>query len=232
MKAKGVLHHHPFCPHSRGARAILLEAGIEFELKKHNPWDRVEDFLIINPTGTVPVFILDGAAIVGVHSISEFISDYLPRSERIKSLLPKSWQSHAENRRIRDWYETKFANEVSDPIILEHVYRRQMPANLGGGAPETEILRQAMQNLKPHLNYLDYLLEKTGWLIDERVTFTDLIVAAQLSCLDYFNLINWQENERIKEWYARIKSRPSFQPLLTDRIPGVTPPSYYTQFDF
>jgi len=50
--------------------------------------------------------------------------------------------------------------------------------------------------------------------------------------LDYFNTIPWQENERIKEWYARIKSRPSFQPLLSERIPGITPPEHYTQFDF
>jgi glutathione S-transferase len=29
-----------------------------------------------------------------------------------------------------------------------------------------------------------------------------------------------------------MKSRPSFRPLLTDRVSGVTPPAHYADLDF
>ncbi|MGC1585362.1 MAG: glutathione S-transferase family protein, partial [Rhodomicrobium sp.] len=35
-----------------------------------------------------------------------------------------------------------------------------------------------------------------------------------------------------KEWYARLKSRPSFRPLLNDRVPGINPPDSYANLDF
>ena len=39
-------------------------------------------------------------------------------------------------------------------------------------------------------------------------------------------------NEPAKDWYARVKSRPGFRPLLADRVSGVTPPTHYADLDF
>jgi glutathione S-transferase len=33
-------------------------------------------------------------------------------------------------------------------------------------------------------------------------------------------------------WYARIKSRPSFRPLLIERLPGLTASATYDNLDF
>jgi glutathione S-transferase len=44
--------------------------------------------------------------------------------------------------------------------------------------------------------------------------------------------VPWDAHEPAKEWYARIKSRPSFRPILADHIPGVPPPEHYADLDF
>jgi glutathione S-transferase len=36
----------------------------------------------------------------------------------------------------------------------------------------------------------------------------------------------------VRDWYARIKSRPSFRPLLADTVAGMRPPAYYADLDF
>ena len=49
---------------------------------------------------------------------------------------------------------------------------------------------------------------------------------------DYLGEIDWTESPLVKEWYQRIKSRPSFRPLLTERVRGLTPVSHYADLDF
>jgi len=64
------------------------------------------------------------------------------------------------------------------------------------------------------------------------VALADFAAAAHLSVLDYSGDVDWQISPPVREWYARIKSRPSFRPLLSDRIPGMPPPPHYTDLDF
>ena len=42
----------------------------------------------------------------------------------------------------------------------------------------------------------------------------------------------WEKHEPAKNWYARIKSRPSFRPILQDYIPGIPPAKHYKNLDF
>jgi glutathione S-transferase len=50
--------------------------------------------------------------------------------------------------------------------------------------------------------------------------------------LDFIGDIDWAKFPPAKEWYVRIKSRPSFRSLLSDRIAGMTPPGHYAELDF
>jgi hypothetical protein len=50
------------------------------------------------------------------------------------------------------------------------------------------------------------------------VSLADLAMAAHLSALDYFGEVPWTEHQPVMEWYLRMKSRPSFRPLLSDRV--------------
>ena len=52
------------------------------------------------------------------------------------------------------------------------------------------------------------------------MSYADLAAAAHLSAVDYLGDVPWSEDEAAKTWYARMKSRPSFRPLLADTLPG------------
>jgi glutathione S-transferase len=50
--------------------------------------------------------------------------------------------------------------------------------------------------------------------------------------LDYLGEVPWEEFPKAKSWYAALKTRPSFKPLLADRLPGVPPPPIYAELEF
>ena len=98
--------------------------------------------------------------------------------------------------------------------------------------PNMETVRLGRQALKDTLPALGQLAERNGFLACRDVTLADLSLAAHLSALDYFGEIPWTENLPLTEWYTRMKSRPSFRPLLADRVPGQPPVSHYAELDF
>ena len=53
-----------------------------------------------------------------------------------------------------------------------------------------------------------------------------------LSVADYTGDIVWDGVPDAKAWYQRIKSRPSFRPLLADHVRGITPSANYAELDF
>jgi glutathione S-transferase len=127
---------------------------------------------------------------------------------------------------------TKMETDVTKPLARERVYKLQMTADQGGGAPDSKILRTARANIRQHMKYLTWLSGSRQWLAGERMSYADLAAAASISILDYLGEIDWSESPMVKEWYQRLKSRPSFRPLLTERVRGLTPVSHYADLDF
>ena len=64
------------------------------------------------------------------------------------------------------------------------------------------------------------------------MTLADFSAAAQLSCLDYTSDVDWNRHEVLKDWYAKIKSRPAFRSILADEVPGFQPAAHYADLDF
>src|SRR5204863_308841 len=56
--------------------------------------------------------------------------------------------------------------------------------------------------------------------------------AAHLSAIDYLGDVPWSEDDAAKAWYARVKSRPSFRPLLSEWLAGVPASRTYVDLDF
>ena len=56
-------------------------------------------------------------------------------------------------------------------------------------------------------------------------SLADIAAAAQISCIDYLGDVPWDQHEGARDWYQRVKSRPSLRPILADHIPGAPPPS-------
>ena len=218
------LHHWPLDPASRQARIALAEAGMEVELSPVNPWSPEPEFLARVPEGVPPALVEGSATIAGARAICEYANDTARRHD----LLGDTAIERAEARRLCDWFDIRFATDVGEPILGEKIER----AMLGAGSPDAATLREGRDALRAHLDYVEGLLERRDWLAGRRFSLADVAGAAHLSAVDFLGEIRWRERKVLKSWYQRIKSRPSVQPLLADRLPGMFPPAYYADPDF
>ena len=227
------LFHHPFCPHSRFIRLILGEYGFDLRLVEERAWERREAFLVLNPAGTTPVLFAEGMpAIPGAGVIAEYIDEAYGPEMAEKRLLPATMGERVEVRRLLAWFNDKFFEEVSSPLVTERIYKRFMREDNGGGAPATDVIRAAKTNVRYHLAYIGWLAQTRNFLAGDRLTYADLAAAAHLSAIDYLGDVPWHEDEAAKAWYARVKSRPSFRPLLSEWLAGVPASRTYVDLDF
>ncbi len=227
------LYHHPFCPHSRFIRLILGEMGIEPRLVEEKTWDRRREFLLMAPEGATPVMLDDETpGLSGAEVIAEYLDETRGLALGDRRLMPADPLARAEMRRLMHWFNVKLFNESTQWLVREKVYKRFMSRAQGGGGPDMEAVRAARANLRYHLRYIGHLIGGRNWLAGDRMSYADLAAAAHLSCADYLGDAQWGENETAKTWYARMKSRPSFRPLLAERLPGMTPSVAYADLDF
>ncbi len=227
------LFHHPFCPHSRFARLALNEMGLDVRLIEERVWERREDFLTLNPAGALPVLLLEGCPPVpGAAIVAEFLDETYGASLGDRRLLPPETGARIEVRRLMSWFNDKFFAEVSGPLTAERLYKRRIPINSGGGSPDMEVIRAARHNIQYHLAYIGWLVRTRDWLAGDRLTYADLAAAAHVSAADYLGDVPWKEDDAAKAWYARIKSRPAFRPLLNEVLGGIPPSPTYADLDF
>jgi glutathione S-transferase len=226
------LFYHPLCPFSRYVRLILGEYGIEVRLVEERFWERREEFLLLNPAGQIPVLVADGQpAIPGASIIAEYIEE-THTAERENRLLPATPGERVEVRRLASWFNDKFHSEVSGPLVTERVFKRHMTLEQGGGPPDTGAMRAARHNIRYHLAYIGWLVRTRDWLAGDRLSLADLAAAAHLSAADYLGDVPWTADEAAKNWYARVKSRPSFRTILADTLAGLPPAKSYADLDF
>ncbi len=220
-----ILYHHPLQSLSRVARVMLAEKAIPFEPVIEKPWERRPDFLKLTPAGEVPVLVEDdGTVVAGGLAVLEYLEEAYPDT----ALLPREVAHRAEVRRIVDWFVHKFDREVTENLVGEKLIKRLS----GQGHPFAPAIRAGLANITYHLDYIAFLSERRPWLAGSTFTLADIAAAAELSCLDYIDNVPWDKNPEAKDWYARIKSRPSFRAILADNITGCPPPKHYTDLDF
>lgn len=219
-----VLHHFPLCPSSRLIRILLSEKQIAFKLIEERTWENSDDLRMLNPAMELPVLTIDNHVISSVYAICE----YLEIIDQESSFLSASHFMNAEIRRLICWFTKNFYQDVTKYVFEEKIVLHYTT----GGAPRTNLLRIAQNNLFYHLDYIEYLLHSRKWLAGNGLSLADLAAAAQISSVDYLGLMDWSKHPLTKEWYSVLKSRPSFRPLLSDRIIGFTPPPHYQNLDF
>ena len=225
------LHHHPVCPYCRKVRLLMAEKGMDFDLSVEEPWKLRPELIALNPANEIPVLEEpDGHILCGHRSICEYIDEITSRP-----LFGSYPRDRAEVRRLCDWFDDKFFKEVSAYLIEEKLMKRL----IGSGTPSSDAIRAGKANIINHLKYAEWLLKRRKWLAGETLSMADLAFAAHLSVLDYIGEVPWDKTENgetmfeeTKNWYARLKSRPSFRPLLADRIHGTVPASCYADLDF
>jgi len=219
------LYHHWLSPDARKVRLVLGEKRLDAEERLQFDWERDERFLALNPAGVVPVLVEeDGTTLADGQTICEYLDEVYPDPP----LLPKAPADRAEVRRLTAWFDRKFAAEVTDLLVKEKLFKRFS----GAGAPDSRAVRAGRTNIHTHLAYVAWLTERRSWLAGERLSLADLTAAAHISLVDYAGDVPWEDHPYAKDWYARIKSRPCFRPLLRDTLPGIPAPPHYADLDF
>jgi glutathione S-transferase len=219
------LHHFSLQPQSRRIRIQLREKKLDAELVAEKPWERRDGLLRLNPAGETPVLVEDGGlTIAGCHAIGE----YLEEAYAENPLLGADPAARAETRRLIAWFDEKFEREVTRNLLHEKLLRRLY----GQGGPDSGAIRAGKANIRIHLDYISWLTERRNWLGGNSFSLADIAAAAQLSVIDYLGDVDWESHADAKNWYARVKSRPSFRAILADTWPGTQPPPHYADLDF
>lgn len=219
------LYHHPISPYCRKVRLVLGEKRLPFEPITERVWEERPEFVALNPGGEVPLLVEDNGLIV---PDSHVICEYLEEAYSDTPLLGRTLAERVEVRRLVAWFDGHFAREVTNRFVIERVMKRLS----GKGNPDGSILREGYAAMKPNLKYVNGLAENRNWLAGNFLSLADFAAASHLSCLDFIGDIDWSRAPAVRDWYARMKSRPCFRPLLADRVSGITPPDYYANLDF
>ena len=133
-----------------------------------------------------------------------------------------------EVRRLVNWFDDKFHYELTSKLLYEKINKKIMKQ----GAPDSKNVMNGKRKIKYHLDYMTYLLERRRWLAGNSMTLADFTAAAHFSTLDYTKDVDWAESNTVKDWYAKIKSRPAFRGILADQISGFPPSDHYNDLDF
>ncbi|MCV3269853.1 FtsZ-binding protein FzlA [Roseobacter sinensis] len=218
------LFHVPLSPFCRKVRLSLAEKKIEVELVEEKYWEQDPDFMRRNPAGQVPVLRLDGIMMAESGAICEYIEETRPDP----ALMPKDPVARQEVRRLVGWFDDKFHREVTSKLLYERVNKKVMKQ----GYPDSSNVKAGAKAIKYHLDYMTWLLDHRRWLAGDVMTLADFAAAAHLSALDYISDVDWNRSDAVKDWYAKIKSRPAFRSILADQVPGFPPPRHYNDLDF
>ena len=218
------LYQFPLCPFSRKIRLLLSEKNIPFELVREDPWSASDMFFNLNPAGRTPVIVNEdkNIAIPDSRAIAEYFEETVDRNPMINGTATQ----RAEIRRLVALFDENFYADVTAPLLSERMKKRILRQ-----PPDSGALRNAMKMAHGHLDYLDWLIDNRPWVAGSTMSLADLAAAAQISVADYLGGIDWSGHEQSRGWYAVFKSRPSFRPLLTERMDVIKPPAHYALLD-
>lgn len=219
------VYQFPLCPFSRKIRLLMGEKNIAYETVREDPWNASDAFYNLNPAGRTPVAVSQDRSVVLADSRA--IGEYLEETETRAPMISGNAAARAEIRRLTALFDENFYHDVTEPLLNERMKKRLILKQ----PPDSTVLSEAMRMAHGHLDYMDWLIDNRPWLAGSTMSMADLAAAAQISVADYLGGIDWTDHEQTRGWYAVFKSRPSFQPLLTERMDGIRPPAHYGDID-
>ena len=190
-------------------------------------WEKRPDFVKIESSLSVPVLVEDNDSriISGSIAIDEYFESFYPETK----LLGNNIDENIEVRKIVSFFDQRFYADVIKNLIFEKFLKKYFDKY---SSPNSTAIREGKKNLLEHLEYIAWLVDTREWIAGDFFSLADIAAASHISVLDYTDDIPWTKFPEIKAWYLKIKSRPSFQEILQDKVHSITPPPHYSVIDF
>lgn len=222
-----LVHTRTLEPMSRAVRLALGEKRAVFHHREAPAFETDAALLSVTSDGLTPVLVDDswghGATLGEAMAIFEYLEDILPTPP----LLPGGPLERAAVRAM-----TIRATRALGPIVDVIVNEKAQKILTRQGSPDTGALRQASNAANELLDQIGHAADKEGWICGKKLSLADMVVAAHFSVLDFLDAVRWDVAPAGKNWYARLKQRPTFKTILADTLAGVTPPLHYGDLDF
>lgn len=212
------------------SRALIIGLG-----EKRAAFHKIEvpvfgadiDLLAIDPQGRTPIISDDmwgnGAIIREAMPAFEYLEDTIPSPH----FFPGGPMERANVRVFCAEAIHDFAPLLQ--ILMEEKAHKILNR---AGSPDMQKMRHLRDGARDFLEVTAARTAKGGFMIGGKFSLADIIIWAQLSLLDYFDLVSWDLNYEGKQFYSGLKQRPAFRAVLVDTVAGINPPPHYRNLDF
>jgi len=192
-------------PYVRKVRILIREKNLACEFVVADAWAADSPIPALNPLGKVPALALDNGDVL---FDSPVIVEYLD-SLKAPALLPVSGVARWETLR---WQA--LADGMLDATV-SRLFELRRPAE----QQSAENVRRQEDKIARSIEYTEQRLSRESWLMENRFTLADLVMAVALEYIDFRYPHNWRgRHARLAQWLAGVSARPS---MIETRPPGM-----------
>jgi glutathione S-transferase len=177
-----------------------LEKGLQWQttwLDLPSGEHKRPEYLAINPVGKVPALI-DGEVIVHDSTIiNEYLEDKFPET---KALLPEDPVKRARARAFED-----YADAYLMPSLFKIFFQMRKPE----AERDQATIAEGQKEARGHFAYLERELEGRDYFAGE-FSLADISFVPPLANLERAGFSIPEDFPRLRAWWQRMKSRPSF----------------------
>lgn len=201
-----VVHTIPGSPAARAVMAALIEKAASFRVAGLTPGaHKMEPHLSRQPFGKMPVLEHDDFTLYETQAILRYLERVLPSPPLIPE-EPKNAARMDQVMGISDWYLFQGVNGVIG-------FQRIVGPRLMGITPDETAISAAMPLAHVVFGELSRLLGKKAYLVSQRVSLADIMVAPHMDFLaqtpEWIPLTRGRPN--LVEWLARMNERKCMQ---------------------
>lgn len=196
-------------PRSSAGRCYFLleELGLSYEQVPLDMMEKKEHkseaFLKLNPNGKVPCLV--DADFVIWESLA--INNYL--AEKYK---PELLGANAQEKGLVQQWSIWALLELQPPMVDILIQTLFTPEH----KRDANLIAQAKEKIPPKLEILNRYLLNKNFVVGEKFTLADLNVASVVNIASGLQ-IPLKDYPNLSAWFTKIKTRPSFEKLLSMR---------------
>src|SRR6516225_4713803 len=196
----------PYSVYVRAVRLALEEKGVQYELVPIDifaPGGAPPEHKVRHPFGKIPAFEHAGFCLYEAGAITRYVDEAFPGPR----LQPDDARGRARMNQIISILDSYAYRTLVWEIYVERVAR---PAS--GAASDEQKIAGALLKAEICLSALVELLGEAPWLAGAEITWADLHAAPIFSVFrlapEGASLLDHET--RLREWWERISTRPSF----------------------